>query len=103
MITTDLPPTDDEETRTRMRLRFQEIDERRRKRAETKGAWAFVCWIGFAILFAGFLMMMVVTGYFAFSIELLLVYGIILVGAFFVAIALFLRSAGEYVIDDRRY
>ncbi|MHA1965538.1 MAG: hypothetical protein ACXACG_02080 [Candidatus Thorarchaeota archaeon] len=99
-ITTDETTNDDNEVRDRMRKRFQELDERQRKREEAGSAWVFVLYIGFLITFIGTFMTLSFLGIIPVTLEIIISTGVILFGVFFMAIALFLRNAPSLVQDE---
>ncbi len=99
-ITSDEIANDDNEVRDRMRKRFQELDERQRKREEANSAWVFVLYIGFLITFIGAFMMLLFLGIIPLTLEILISTGVILFGVFFMAIAVFLRRAPSLVLDE---
>ncbi|MGY5874831.1 MAG: hypothetical protein RTU30_03715 [Candidatus Thorarchaeota archaeon] len=99
-ITTDEISTDDNETRARMRKRFQEIDEQQRKREEAGAAWVFVGYFGFLITFFGAFMMLAFLGIIPLTLEVFLSAGVILLGVFFMAIAGFLKNSPNIVMAE---
>lgn len=99
-MTNDEKTNDDNEVRERMRKRFQELDERQRKREEASSAWVFVLYIGFLITFIGAFMMLFFLGIIPLTLEIIISTGVILFGVFFMAIAVFLRRAPSLVLDE---
>ena len=98
-ITTD-ESINDVEVRDRMRKRFQELDVQQRKREEATSAWVFVLYIGFLITFVGTFMMLFFLGIIPLTLEILISTGVILIGVFFMAIAVFLRRAPSLILDE---
>lgn len=99
-MTTDETNNDDGEVRERMRKRFKELDELQRKREEAGAAWVFVGFFGFLIAFAGLLMMLFFLGIIPLTIEIIISIGVILIGAFFIAVAVFLRNSPNIVMRE---
>ncbi len=99
-ITTDETTNDESEVRDRMRKRFQELDERQRKKEEASSAWVFVLYIGFLITFIGTFMMLFFLGIIPLTLEILISTGVFLFGVFFMAIAVFLRNSPSLVMDE---
>ncbi|MFW9787561.1 MAG: hypothetical protein ACFFE2_10260 [Candidatus Thorarchaeota archaeon] len=91
---------DDNEVRDRMRKRFLELDEQQRKREEASGAWVFVLYIGFLITFIGVFLMALFLGIIPLTLEILISTGVILIGVFFMAIAVFIRRAPNLVLSE---
>ena len=100
MITSDESTNNDNEVRDRMRKRFQELDDKQRKREEATSAWVFVLYIGFLITFVGTFMMLFFLGIIPLTLEILISTGVILIGVFFMAIAVFLRRAPSLILDE---
>lgn len=88
-MTTDEMSNDDNEVRERMRKRFQELDDLQRKREEAGAAWVFVGFFGFLIVFAGLFMMLFFLGVIPLTIEIFISTGVIVIGAFFIAMQSF--------------
>lgn len=99
-ITSDDTIEHDDETRTRMRKRFQEMDEQIRKREEAGAAWVMVLYLGFLITFIGFFMMLFFLGIVPLTVEVIISCGVILFGVFFMAIAFFLRNSPTIVLRE---
>jgi fatty acid desaturase len=99
-MTSDEPMTNDDEMRSRMRKRFHEMDERRRKEREVRMAWPFVMYFGLAIVVVGILLGLLGLGIVVLTLELLLSTAVILFGMFFVAVALMLKGNAEYVAEE---
>jgi len=99
-MTTDEMSNDDNEVRERMRKRFQELDDLQRKREEAGAAWVFVGFFGFLIVFAGLFMMLFFLGVIPLTIEIFISTGVIVIGAFFIAIAIFLRNSPNIVMRE---
>jgi len=99
-MTNDEKTNDDNEVRERMRKRFQDLDERQRKKEEASSAWVFVLYIGFLITFIGTFMMLFFLGIIPLTLEVIISTGVILFGVFFMAIAVFLRRAPSLVLDE---
>ncbi len=99
-MTTDDMSTDDDETRARMRKRFQEIDEYQRKREEAGAAWVFVGFFGFLIIFIGVFMMLLFLGIIPLTLEILISTGVILFGVFVLVISAFLRNSPTIVMSE---
>jgi uncharacterized membrane protein (DUF485 family) len=99
-ITTDEINNDDGEARVRMRKRFQELDEKQRKREEASSAWVMVLYIGFLITFIGTFMMLFYLGIIPLTLEIIISTGVILFGVFFMAIAFFIRGSPSLVLDE---
>ncbi|MHA1934700.1 MAG: hypothetical protein ACW97A_05420 [Candidatus Thorarchaeota archaeon] len=99
-MTSDEITSDDSEVRDRMRKRFQEIDEQKRKREEASSAWVMVLYIGFLITFIGSFMMLFFLGIIPLNLEMVISAGVILFGVFFMAIAFFLRNSPSLVLDE---
>ncbi|TFF91550.1 hypothetical protein EU546_08470 [Candidatus Thorarchaeota archaeon] len=99
-VTSDETYTDDEEMRTRMRQRFHEMDERRKKERKARMAWPFVMWFGLVIVIGGVLVGLLGMGIIALSLPLLLSVGIIVFGMLLVAVALFLKSNPDVVAEE---
>ena len=99
-MTSDEITNDDSEVRDRMRKRFQEIDEQKRKREEASSAWVMVLYIGFLITFIGSFMMLFFLGIIPLNLEMVISAGVILFGVFFMAIAFFLRNSPSLVLDE---
>ena len=83
-----------------MRKRFQELDERQRKREEATSAWVFVLYIGFLITFIGAFIMLFSLGIIPLTLEIIISTVVILVGVFFMAIAVFIRRAPSLVLAE---
>lgn len=83
-----------------MRKRFQELDERQRKKEEASSAWVFVLYIGFLITFIGTFMILFFLGIIPLTLEILISTGVFLFGVFFMAIAVFLRNSPSLVMDE---
>ena len=99
-ITTDDLTNGDNEERIRMRKRFRELDELQRKREEAGAAWVFVGFFGFLITFIGALWMMLIMGIIPLNLEMMLASGVILFGAFLMAIAVFLKNSPTIVLAE---
>ena len=99
-MTTDEMNNDESEVRDRMRKRFQELDERQRKREEASSAWVMVLYIGFLITFIGTFMMLFFLGIIPLTLEILISTGVILFGVFFMAVAFFLRGSPSLIMDE---
>ena len=99
-ITTDETTNDDNEVRDRMRKRFQQLDERQRKREEASSAWVMVLYIGFLITFIGTFMMLFILGIIPLTLEIMISTGVILFGAFVMAIAGFIKNSPNLVLDE---
>ena len=99
-MTSDEITNDDSEVRDRMRKRFQEIDEQKRKREEASSAWVMVLYIGFLITFIGTFMMLFFLGIIPLTLEILISAGVILFGVFFMAVAFFLRGSPSLIMDE---
>ena len=93
-------PNDESEVRDRMRKRFLELDAQQRKREEASGAWVFVLYIGFLITFIGVFIMALFLGIIPLALEMFISAGVILVGVFFMAIAVFIRRAPNLVLRE---
>lgn len=99
-MTSDETYTDDEEMRTRMRQRFHEMDERRKKEREARMAWPFVMWFGLVIVMMGLLVGLLGLGIIAPSLPLLVSVAVIILGMLLVAVALFLKSNPDVVAEE---
>ena len=99
-VTSDELNTDDDEMRTRMRKRFHEMDERRKKQREARMAWPFVMYFGLVIVVLGFLFGLLYLGIIPLNLPILLSTGIILVGMFFMAVSLFLKNNPDVVAEE---
>ena len=82
-----------------MRKRFQELDERQRRTEEAHTAWVFVLYIGFLIAFIGTFMMLIFLGILPLRLDIIISAGVILVGVFFMAIAVFLRRVPSLILE----
>ncbi|MDF1541351.1 MAG: hypothetical protein P1Q69_20805 [Candidatus Thorarchaeota archaeon] len=100
MTTDDISTDDNGEVRTRMRKRFQELDELQRKREEAGAAWVFVGYFGFLITFIGAFLMLFFIGIIPLTLEIFLATGVILFGTFLIAIACFLRNSPNIVMAE---
>jgi purine-cytosine permease-like protein len=98
--TSDEPMNDDDEMRLRMRKRFHEMDERRRKEREARMAWPFVMWFGLMIIVLGLVLGLLGLGIITLSWQLLLSTGIIIFGMLLVAVGLFLKNNPEMAAKD---
>jgi uncharacterized membrane protein len=96
----EMTTTDDNETRTRMRKRFQEIEEQQIRREEAKAAPVFVGYFGFLVTFVGALMMLFYLEIIPLTFEILLSIGVILFGVLIIAVALFLRNAPTLLMSE---
>ncbi|MFW9769221.1 MAG: hypothetical protein ACFFEM_10405 [Candidatus Thorarchaeota archaeon] len=83
-----------------MRKRFHELDAEQRKREEAGGAWVFVLYIGFLITFIGVFMMALFLGIIPLALEMFIFAAVILIGVFFMAIAVFIRRAPNLVLRE---
>jgi uncharacterized membrane protein (DUF485 family) len=92
---------DEGEVRDRMRKRFQELDEKQRRTEEAHTAWVFVLYIGFLIAFIGSFMMLIFLGILPLRLDIIIAAGVILVGVFFMAIAVFLRRVPSLILEKR--
>jgi hypothetical protein len=99
-VTSDDAYTDDDEMRTRMRKRFHEMDERRKKQREARMAWPFVMWFGFVIVIGGLLVGLLGMGIIPLSLPLLLSVGIIIFGTLLMAVSLFLKNNPDVVAEE---
>ncbi|MHA1907824.1 MAG: hypothetical protein ACW98Y_11060 [Candidatus Thorarchaeota archaeon] len=100
MTNDEMTTTDDNETRTRMRKRFQEIEEQQIRREEAKAAPVFVGYFGFLVTFVGALMMLFYLEIIPLTFEILLSIGVILFGVLIIAVALFLRNAPTLLMSE---
>ncbi len=99
-MTTDDKVADNDETRLRLRKRFQELDALQRKREEAGAAWVMVGYFGFLIAFIGIFMMLFFLGIVPLTLEIIISVGVFLVGTFFMAIAFFLRNSPNLVMSE---
>ncbi len=99
-MTSDETNNEDSEVRERMRKRFQEIDDLQRKKEEAGAAWVFVGFFGFLITFVGLVMMLFFLGIIPLTLEILLSVGVVLIGTFFMAVAIFLRNSPTIVMRE---
>ena len=99
-VTTDEPTNDDNETRLRMRKRFQEMDEQQRKMDVASSAWVMVFYFGFLITFIGAFSMLILLEVIPLRLDIILVAGVILFGAFVMAIAGFIKGSPRIVLED---
>jgi hypothetical protein len=83
-----------------MRKRFQELDAQKRKQEEARGAWVFVGYFGFLITFIGVFMMGLYLGIIPLSLEIIISTAVILVGVFFMVVAVFIRRAPNIVLSE---
>ena len=100
-VTNDEITTDDNDTRLRMRKRFQELEDEQIRREEARAAPIFVGYFGFLVTFAGILLMLFNLGIIPLTLEILISIGIILFGVLIIAIALFLRTAPTLLMTER--
>ncbi|MHA2423766.1 MAG: hypothetical protein ACXAEF_03205 [Candidatus Thorarchaeota archaeon] len=100
MTNDETTTTDDNDTRVRMRKRFQELEEQQIRREEAGAAPIFVGYFGFLVTFVGILMMMFYQGIISLTFEILLSVGVILFGVLIIAVALFLRNAPTLLMSE---
>jgi len=98
-ITTD-DTRNESEVRERIRKRFEEIDDHQRKKEQAGSVWVMVLYIGFLITFIGVLAMLFFLGIIPLRLETIVSAAIILFGAFFIAVAFFLKGSPSLVMDD---
>ena len=99
-MTTDETINNDDEARLRMRKRFREIDEHQRKVEEASSAWVMVLYIGFLVTFIGTFMMLFFLGIVPLTLEIVISTGVILFGAFIMAIAFFIKDSPRLILDE---
>lgn len=97
---TNNEPTNDDETRTRMRKRFQEIDEQQKKIETASSVWVWVFFFGFLISFIGVFMMLFFLGVIPLSLEIIISAGVIIFGTFFMAVAGFIKGTPRLILEE---
>ncbi len=83
-----------------MRKRFQELDAQRLRREQAGGAWVFVLYIGFLITFIGVFMMGLFLGIIPLRLDIIISTAVILIGVFFMVVAVFIRRAPNFVLSE---
>jgi hypothetical protein len=76
------------------------MDERQKKKREARMAWPFVMYFGALIVVIGLLIGLIGLGIIPLNLPILLSTGTILVGMFFVALSLVLKSNPDAVADE---
>ncbi len=99
-MTIDELTNDDDETRLRMRKRFQELDEQKRKQETARSAWVMILYFGFLITYIGAFMILLTLGIVPLSLEIVIASGVILFGALIMAIAVFVKNSPSLILDE---
>ena len=92
------PKIDD--TKLRMRKRFQDIDDTNRLKKEARAGWIYTFYIGFAILIIGFFVLLISQNILTYSLELVGSVILILIGFMFIFTSFHLRNTVEFYVGE---
>ena len=92
------PKIDD--TKLRMRKRFQVIDDTIRLKKEASPGWIYTFYIGFAMYILGFFVLLISQNILTYSLELVGSVILILIGFMFIFTSFHLRNTVEFYVGE---